>query len=233
MKYNRRSFIKLGGITAVSLPLVGFTACKTTKENIQNKTEISPNKELKNIAGLYNLNHIPFSSPGSYLKISGRCASGKGRIMISTVRKIPYIDFATQDSPFDYYEIALFKDGKEISYAAGSNSSYVSLEGKGATARISIREQETFVFDVRGGDLVFLPVHSCAAIQEINPSFYLLNDYRGMCFHQIRAGEGTNLKATASSTVSGTTGPYHDIPYTFTFSGETTASGAYALTVRD
>lgn len=175
-----------------------------------------------------NIHEIPFTRAGSYLRIAGRAASGSQRLVIGTASKIQYVDLATRQNPTEYYEIALLRRGREVPYEVEATPSLLTLTTRdGSAARFALLDDETFVFEARGGITVrLLPCHSVCTLQWRAPDQCVMVDYRGLCQQMVRAGRATRLTVEDSPTVTGDTGPYHDMPRRLTFTGGERTAGA-------
>ena len=94
------------------------------------------------------------------------------------------------------------------------------MEAEGASGRATYLDEDTVLMEVLGADLVLLPCHSIVGRQWHGDRALDLIDYRGFCTQQLRAGEGTRLRAEVSQTVEGDVGPFDDQPLRHTFSAE-------------
>ncbi len=175
----------------------------------------------------FDLTKMTFSKRGSFLSI-GSYRRTSGRPLIQTSRDHPFIDLEKQGAPREYYEIALFRDGRELQCEAGGSPREVTLSAEGARARVTFLDDDTFLFHAEGVELVLLPCHSIVGKQWFGTRRCDLIDYRGFCVQQVRVGEGTSLAVTDCETVDGLTGPYDDTPVRLTFSPEKTGGGVMA-----
>ncbi len=180
-----------------------------------------------------DLHHLCYSKRGSFLKI-GAYQRESGRLMIGTSRDHPYIDQDTQGSPVEYYEIALFQEGAEISYEAQCCPWEIGLMVAGSQrARITFLDDDTVLFEIYADcSLVLLPCHSIVGRHWVGTGFCNLIDYRGFCVQQVRAGEAALLRLENTETVEGLTGPYDDTPVRISFSPEQGKSALAALRLK-
>ncbi|MFW6218031.1 MAG: hypothetical protein ACOC4K_03450, partial [Verrucomicrobiota bacterium] len=178
----------------------------------------------------FDLSKLTFSKRGSFLSI-GSFRRKSGRPLISTSRDHPYIDLETQGAPREYYEIALFRDGTELSAEASARPWEVVLEAEGARARVTFLDDDSFLFHVEGADLVLLPCHSVVGRQWFGERRCDMIDYRGFSVHQARVDGSGTLAIAETETVEGFTGPYDDAPLRLTFS-PAQAGGAVTAALR-
>ena len=178
---------------------------------------------------MYNLNHeeIPFSKASSFLKIQAFSASESGRVQICTSSQLIFEEHNSTYFGHDFYEVALFKDKKEVKYNAVEYPWQLDLISPEGTASFTFADSQTFVFEATGLEVRFIPCKAfCWKSVEKNEDIVLL-DYSGNCHHQHRAATGTTLTCSESLTSTGySSGEGTDKPYTLSFVGQEKTRGA-------
>ncbi|MDX2109389.1 MAG: trehalase family glycosidase [Verrucomicrobiota bacterium] len=178
-----------------------------------------------------SLRDVPWSCAGSWLKLTARTGTDLGRLQISSCRMSPYAPTGKQ-WPHDLYEIALYKGTKEVPYEWTWTASSLVLTAKGNRGSVTLgfADPDTLVFESNELKISLLPCKSVPMVQRISASEGKIYDYRARAVHHLRGGEGTTVKLTATTTVQGETGPFHDIPYRVDFTGKGAIHGALRFT---
>ena len=152
----------------------------------------------------------PFTTRGTYLKITALTGTKSGRLMIGTAQEIPFLDLATRQWPHDYYEIALLRDGRECTYRWHATAERLELVCDQGCAVFAFDPPDTIVFEASGVALRLLPSHTTATCICLSERERLIGDYRGWCVHQVAAGNGASIDITECPTAGGDTGPFGD-----------------------
>ena len=177
---------------------------------------------------MLNLNHeeIPFSKANSFLKIQAFSASESGRVQICTSSKLIFESHNSTFYGHDFYEVALFKQEKEVKYKAVEYPWQLDLISPEGNASFTFADAQTFVFEADGLEVRLIPCKAfCWKLVDRNGDVVLL-DYSGNCHHQHRAGTGTTLSCYESLTSTGYSGEHADKPYTLSFLGKEKTTGA-------
>lgn len=155
---------------------------------------------------------MPFSPRGAQLRVGGPCRSG--RLIVATTRGVPFLDTLKSRDPGEYFEIALFRGGRELVAQPVATPAAVVLNAPGAELRITFDSLDTLVLEGRGAEVRLLPCHAQCTEHRRGPHEVEMVDYRGHCVQSLRTAPGTRLEILHGTTVDGDTGPYKDIPRT-------------------
>ncbi len=150
---NRRKFI---GVSSAMLPVLGMKKAFAAPAPVPNSGADSTPPVFPE----FDLSSIPFSYRGSYLTIGKANNSPVSRLVVNTVRRsaISHKWFETWSN--NLFEIALFKDGKEIEFSTRAEPWLLTLSGEGASAQIVFADADSFVIHTSNCAVHLLPVRN-------------------------------------------------------------------------
>lgn len=175
----------------------------------------------------YSLDHFPFSLPGSFLTLTSRNTSGSHRLVYKTCSARAV---STQSMPFqasEFFEIALIRDNKELTYEVTAQPHRVDLLADGdANATFIFADPQTLLFSAHSVDVRFLPLKPFAT--EFSPAVdqVCLVDSPARGIHFLRAKKSTQLSTRITPTVSGLQNFHNDLPRSVDFTSSTDTLGA-------
>jgi len=179
----------------------------------------------------YDISKIPFSSCGSFLKVSplpigrlGAAEAGTKRLVLGTVRGMPM-----SQGTADLYDIALLRDGTEVDYEWSAAPDRLTLKAGEGRAVFAFMDMETLRFEGRGVDVRFVPRHCTSWQAHPTPHQCIVSDYPARCFHHFRAEEGTTLEVSQASDADVGEAAGTDMARAVLFSGDGVASGALRI----
>jgi putative isomerase len=166
---------------------------------------------------IQDLKQIPFTLPGSFLRVSTRNASGTHRVLLATAANRAV---ARKDEPFwaqDFFEIGLFRKGTEVTYQAKATAVSLTLRAEEGEAALVFADADTLVFEARGVEVRWLPAKPFPTHHSPGPGHVVITDFAGRSIHHGRAGTGTRLRAVSCDTVKGAGGHHADKPLALVF----------------
>ncbi len=181
---DRRKFFKNTSLAAGGLLLT--EPLLKSFENIENIRDLKVS--VPSVYPNYNFSEIYFSMAGSYLTISPRAGSKKGRLHFRTCR---HCTVSMKDAKYwahDYYELALTKNGNEISFETIAFPWGLEIKATEATGRIAFIDSRTILIEIKGADIVLIPM------QPFGWSYFAFAGYSynalihpAQCIHQLRS----------------------------------------------
>jgi glycogen debranching enzyme len=169
---------------------------------------------------------VPFSCAGSWLRISALWPLKPGRVVIGTVRA-----HAKLCGGMNLWEIALLRNGREVSYECTATPSKLVLTDGTGRATFAFADPETIAFSASGVTLRFLPHRPAGTCIGPDDCGLLIGDAASCTTQRFRAGRGTSLRASIQR---GTPKPKRAREmgtYVVDFAGDGATSGA--LRVQD
>ena len=145
----------------------------------------------------YSLNEIPFSIPKSFLTVTSRNASGSHRLLYGTCSRRVLAGSAGLANPAHYFELALMRDGREVSYTWEAHPHRVDLAAEGGgTLILTFADPDTLVFETQGVSLRLLPCKGFPSHWRPAQDTLAVIDWAGRSTHLLRSGPGCSLQVT-------------------------------------
>ncbi len=145
----------------------------------------------------YSLNEIPFSIPKSFLTVTSRNASGSHRLLYGTCSRRVLAGGAGVANPAHYFELALMRDGHEVSYTWEAHPHRVDLAAEGGgTLVLTFADPDTLVFETQGVSLRLLPCKGFPSHWRPAQDTLAVIDWAGRSTHLLRSGPGCSLQVT-------------------------------------
>jgi putative isomerase len=218
---NRRDFIRKSSLLAASPFLVQhiFSQSGNNKQVLSFARE-NGNEMLIQFPN-YNLSEVPFSRAGSYLKITALNGSGSNRLQLCTVRNTAVTYKDDKHWAHDFYEIALYKDSKEVEYSYQAYPWCLKLLCKEGSLTIAFSNNETLVFSAIG---VHIVLRSCKTyawryVDTVTGALKLYDSQAG-CTHQIIPYNGTTVRLSDAAFIEQNGGKSTEFPYAVFINGD-------------
>ncbi len=170
----------------------------------------------------WNLQTIPFSRSGSFLRIFARPAvtGGRRRLVIGTSRALPPEHGVSAGNRREFYELALFSRDSEADYIYRASPWQIVLKAQEGEASIVFLDDETLLFSVSKAVLRLMPCHPVQSVQCFSEQYAQANDPLAASFHHLRCcGDGTRVEIRECPMPGTAKTAGGDRPYSVGFAG--------------
>ncbi|MEH0152614.1 trehalase family glycosidase [Limibacter armeniacum] len=189
---TRKEFIhNSASVAAGYLMLPGILRANSLTQ----KPSILGNGIPSNLFPNLNLDHFIFSKSGSFMVVNYKDKATSHRLMLKTLRyeAIPYKWH--KEWAGDYYEIALYKDGKELPYTLDYKPWSMELLTSNGKAVISFMDENTLYMGAEHLEVRMMPIQPYLWINPIeNGKEIELSPNPGRIFHHFKTAKHTQMQ---------------------------------------
>jgi len=166
----------------------------------------------------FSLDHIPFSTRGSFLTITSRNSSGSPRLLYKTCSgRIHYI----HGLPFpaeEFFELSLVRDGSEVPYTWQVTPYQLQLNGEaGEKATLVFADPNTLLFRAENTGLKLVPCKAFPIQYSPQADRIGLVDWLARGIHMFRCDDHSTVTATVTQIITGIEKHWGEFPCTITF----------------
>ncbi len=166
----------------------------------------------------YALDLIPFSRRDSFLLITSRNSSGSPRLLYKTCSARIH---SLHDIPFpadEFFELALYKDGREIPYTWQASPHKLDLVGNnGESVSLVFSKGDTLIFEARNTGLRLMPSKVFPIQYSPVPGEIYLVDWFARGIHMFKADDHSTVQAAITPIVTGIEKHWGEFPCTIIF----------------
>jgi putative isomerase len=178
---NRRNFFRNTGMAAGGILLSDqlLKACLSASD----PSRIAQSFNYPN----YNFGEIYFSTAGSYFTIAPRQGSKTGRLQFRTCRRTAVSQKDAKYWAHDYYELALTKNGNEITFETSALPWGLEIKADNVKGRIAFVDHLTILIEISGADINLVPMQPFGWKYFTEEGNFNLLFHPAQCIHQIRS----------------------------------------------